>query len=248
MLQIRNPEPLTKFSGPQPTTLSPSDLLASLASLARRRFGVFVLVFSVCVMCGAIYLYIAPPKFMAQASLLIDTRKAQLFQQQSVVGDATVDSVTVDSQIEVLKSEAIAAAVVKDLHLTSDPEFVGSKPGVLGTLLGYLSSRAPPSEVELQEQAKAVFRAGILPKRVATEPTSSILGFFRSARAARLKSRMQPRTHMLMTSLRPNTKSREGRASGCRNEFRSCSNRRRRQRKPCWISRRRTTSLTPAVA
>jgi polysaccharide biosynthesis transport protein len=166
MLQIRNSEPLTKFSGPQPTTLSPSDLLASLASLARRRFGVFVLVFSVCVMSGAIYLYIAAPKFMAQASLLIDTRKAQLFQQQSVVGDATVDSVTVDSQIEVLKSEAIAAAVVKDLHLTSDPEFVGSKPGVLGTLLGYLSSRAPPSEAELQEQAKAVFRAGILPKRV----------------------------------------------------------------------------------
>jgi polysaccharide biosynthesis transport protein len=166
MLQIRNPEPLTKFSGPQPTTLSPSDLLASLASLARRRFGVFVLVFSVCVMCGAIYLYIAAPKFMAQASLLIDTRKAQLFQQQSVVGDATVDSTTVDSQIEVLKSEAIAAAVVKDLHLTSDPEFVGSKPGVLGTLFGYLSSRAPPSEAELQEQAKAVFRAGILPKRV----------------------------------------------------------------------------------
>jgi len=166
MLQIRNPEPLTKFSGPQPTTLSPSDLLASLASLARRRFGVFVLVFSVCVMCGAIYLYIAAPKFMAQASLLIDTRKAQLFQQQSVIGDATVDSVTVDSQIEVLKSEAIAAAVVKDLHLTSDSEFVGSKPGVLGTLLGYLSSRAPPSEAELQEQAKAVFRAGILPKRV----------------------------------------------------------------------------------
>jgi polysaccharide biosynthesis transport protein len=167
MLQIRNPEPLTRSSEPSSTTLSPSDLFASLTSLARRRFGVFVLVFSLCVMCGAIYLYITPPKFLAQSSLLIDTRKAQLFQQQSVVGDATVDSVTVDSQIEVLKSEAIAGAVVKDLHLTSDPEFVGSKPGILGSLLGYLSSRAPPSEADLQERAKAVFRAGILPKRVA---------------------------------------------------------------------------------
>ena len=167
MLQIRNPEPLTRSSEPPSTTLSPSDLFASLTSLARRRFGVFVLVFSLCVMCGAIYLYITPPKFLAQASLLIDTRKAQLFQQQSVVGDATVDSVTVDSQIEVLKSEAIAGAVVKDLHLTSDPEFVGSKPGILGSLLGYLSSKAPPSEADLQERAKAVFRNGILPKRVA---------------------------------------------------------------------------------
>jgi succinoglycan biosynthesis transport protein ExoP len=168
MLQIRNPEPLAKFGGMPSTAVSPRDLLASLTSLARRRFGIIVLVFSLSVLCGAIYLYVAPPKFMAQASILIDTRKAQLFQQQSVVGDVTIDSAAVDSQIEVLKSEAIAASVVKALHLTSDPEFVGSKPGVFGAILGYLAPTAPPSEADLQQRAEAVFRAGILPKRVTT--------------------------------------------------------------------------------
>jgi len=37
---------------------------------------------------------------LAQASLLIDTRKAQYFSKQSVVGDATVDIGDLDSQIE----------------------------------------------------------------------------------------------------------------------------------------------------
>jgi succinoglycan biosynthesis transport protein ExoP len=169
MLQVRNTEPLTRFGDSRPTAMSPSDLLASLKSLARRRFGIIVLIFSLSVICGAIYLYITPPQFLAQAELLIDTRKAQLFQQQSVVGDSSVDSTAVDSQIEVLKSEAIAASVVKQLHLTSDPEFVGSKPGILGTILGYFSSTAPlPSELVLEQRAQGVFRSKIFPRRVAT--------------------------------------------------------------------------------
>jgi polysaccharide biosynthesis transport protein len=169
MLQIRNTEPLTRFTDARPAAMSASDLLASLTSLARRRFGIIVLIFSLCLMCGVIYLAIAPPKFLAQAELLIDTRKAQLFpQQQSVVGDATVDSTAVDSQIEVLKSEAIAASVVKQLHLTSDPEFVGSKPGIFGTILGYLAPTTPPSEADLEQRAQNVFRSKIFPRRVAT--------------------------------------------------------------------------------
>jgi polysaccharide biosynthesis transport protein len=166
MLQIRSPEPLVRFNTAAATAISPRDLLASLSSLARRRFGIIVLIFSVCVMCGAVYLYVAAPKFLAQASILIDTRKTQLFQQQSVVGDSTIDSSAVDSQIEVLKSEAVAAAVVKQLHLTEDPEFVGSKPGLLGSILSYLRNAIPPSEADMEQRAQGVFRAGILPKRV----------------------------------------------------------------------------------
>jgi polysaccharide biosynthesis transport protein len=167
MLQIRKPEPLARFSAAAATAISPRDLLASLSSLARRRFGIIVLIFSVCVLCGAIYLYVAAPKFLAQASILIDTRKTQLFQQQSVVGDSTIDSSAVDSQIEVLKSEAIAAAVVKQLHLTGDAEFGASKPGILGSILSFLTNATPPSETDLEQRAQGVFRAGILPKRVA---------------------------------------------------------------------------------
>ena len=92
MLQIRNREPLTGYNASRPPAMLPRDLLASLKSLARRRFGIMAVIFIVSVMCGVIYLAIAPPKFYAQAELLIDTSKAHLFQQQqSVVGDATVE-------------------------------------------------------------------------------------------------------------------------------------------------------------
>jgi succinoglycan biosynthesis transport protein ExoP len=166
MLQIRNTEPLARFTEARSTAVSPSDLLASLSGLVRRRFGIFVLVFSLSVMCGAIYLGVASPKFLAQAEIMIDTRKSQLFQQQSVVSEETVDTVAVESQIEVLKSQAIAAAVVKSLHLTSDPEFVGARPGVIGSILGYLAPHTIPSEADLQQRAQDMFRSKLLPKRV----------------------------------------------------------------------------------
>jgi polysaccharide biosynthesis transport protein len=167
MLQIRNREPVARFGEARSNALSPGDIIASLKSLARRRFGILVLVFSLSVICGAIYLYVTPPKFLALAEILIDTRKAQLFQQPSVVGDATVDSVAVESQIEVLKSQAIAASVVKDLHLTSDPEFVGSKPGIFRSILGSLAPGTAPTEADLQQRAEDVFRSKLLPRRVA---------------------------------------------------------------------------------
>jgi succinoglycan biosynthesis transport protein ExoP len=174
MLQIRNTEPLARFSDTRSATaMSPSDLMASLKSLARRRFAILVLIFSLSVMCGAIYLVVAPPKFLAQSEILIDTRKTQLFQQQTV-GEETVDSAVVESQIEVLKSQAIAASVVKTLHLTSDPEFVGSKPGVLGSIFGYLSPGSVPTEADLQQRAQDVFRSKLLPRRVTATYVISI--------------------------------------------------------------------------
>ena len=168
MLQIRNAKPTAEFNAPRPSAISPGDLLDALLSLARRRLAIIVLIFSLCVMCGAIYLYTAPPKFLAQAELLIDTKRSQLFQQQAVVGDIAMDSAAVDSQIQVLKSENIAASVVKDLHLSSESEFVGSKPGIVGSILSYLWPPTPTSELELQQRAVDTFRKGLLAKRIAT--------------------------------------------------------------------------------
>src|ERR1700761_2437454 len=114
MLQIRNADPLARYAEARPSALSPRDLMNAVVGLARRRFGVMLLVFGVTLLCGIIYLSVASPKYMAQASLIIDTRKSQLFQKENnLVGEAAVDSATVDSQIEVMKSEAIAASVVK---------------------------------------------------------------------------------------------------------------------------------------
>ena len=170
MLQIPSAKPLAEFKMPRSTAMSLGDLIASFVSLARRRLGILILIFCVSLLCGVVYLYVAPPGFMAKAELLIDTKKAQPFpQQQSSATDLAMDSAAVDSQIQVLKSENVASAVIKELNLTNDPEFIGSRPGVLGTILGYLtSSDGPPSEFEVQQRAHKAFERGLIARRIGT--------------------------------------------------------------------------------
>ena len=96
---------------------------------------------------------------------MIDTRKVQIFQQQSILGDIPIDTAQVESQVEVLKSENIASAVIKNLHLTEDPEFVGSGGGLLGALFTAVFSefgsgdRAPPRSLSFSGSRSAPFRA-----------------------------------------------------------------------------------------
>lgn len=170
MLQVPRARPLAEFKVSRSTATSPADLIASFVSLARRRLGILILIFCVSLLCGVVYLYVAPPKFMARAELLIDTKKAQPFpQQQSSAAELAIDSAAVDSQIQVLKSESVESAVIKDLNLTNDPEFIGPKPGMVGTILGYLRSNGgPPSEFELQQRAHSSFERGLIARRIGT--------------------------------------------------------------------------------
>ena len=77
-------------------------------------------------MLGVVYLITTPPSFTAYARMLIDTRKQQVMCQQQPMTWDLMESATVESQVEVLKSENIARAVVKENHLTEDPDFVGA--------------------------------------------------------------------------------------------------------------------------
>ncbi|MCW2054999.1 UNVERIFIED_ORG: succinoglycan biosynthesis transport protein ExoP [Bradyrhizobium japonicum] len=101
---------------------------------------------------------------------MIDTRKVQLFQQQSVLGDIAVDSATVETQVEILKSENISLAVIRDLHLTDDPEFTGAGGGLLGAVIeavsGLLSDGHVPSEFEQTRKALERFEKNRTIKRL----------------------------------------------------------------------------------
>ena len=55
--------------------------------------------------------------------------------QKSSVGDPQPDAAWIESQIGVLKSQNVAAYVVKQLRLADDPEFTRSGTGLLDKLL-----------------------------------------------------------------------------------------------------------------
>ena len=146
MLQIPSAKPLAEFKMPRSTAMSLGDLIASFVSLARRRLGVLILIFCVSLLCGVVYLYVAPPGFMAKAELLIDTKKAQPFpQQQSSATDLAMDSAAVDSQIQVLKSENVATRRITSAFTSegraSTPAVIRTRPPVIVVRKASFSSR-----------------------------------------------------------------------------------------------------------
>ncbi|MDA9498239.1 polysaccharide biosynthesis tyrosine autokinase [Bradyrhizobium sp. CCBAU 11357] len=165
MLQVNKPKSeinreLIKFEGPD------SQTLASYLDIVRRQFPTMVAIVSACVILALLYLFTAAPQFTSTASMVIDTRKVQLFQQQSVLGDVAVDSATVETQVEILKSENISLAVIRDLHLIDDPEFTGSSGGFLGAMIGTVTGGHASSEFELTRKALQRFERNRTVKRL----------------------------------------------------------------------------------
>src|SRR3954454_8371568 len=149
---------------------SPPQTLTSYVEIVRRQFPTIIAIVSACLLLALLYLFTAAPQFTSTASMVIDTRKVQLFQQQSVLGDIAVDSATVETQVEFLKSENISLAVIRDLHLIDDPEFTGSGGGLLGSILGAVkslfSSEEPTAEFELTRKALHRFESNRTIKRL----------------------------------------------------------------------------------
>jgi succinoglycan biosynthesis transport protein ExoP len=172
MLQFDRAQSEVKREPMAPEMLSGAEAVQLLVSFIRRQFAVIAFVTLLTTALGVIYLYTTRPSFTAQAQLMIDTRKVQIFQQQSILGDIPIDTAQVESEVEVLKSENIASAVIKNLHLTEDPEFVGSGSGFLGALFSAVFSefmsgdRTPPSEFERFRSAMGTFQGRLSVSRI----------------------------------------------------------------------------------
>src|SRR5258705_2706691 len=90
----------------------------------KRQYWVIIFTAVLALAVSAIYLRITPPTYTAQVTVLFGNSKAQFVQQQSVLAvDSAVDSSQLESQIQILKSKAIATSVINQLKLADDPEY-----------------------------------------------------------------------------------------------------------------------------
>jgi succinoglycan biosynthesis transport protein ExoP len=174
MLQIDKAKSGVEPAAPAPDIASPEELYASFVAFVRRQFPVIVFVMLLTLGLATAYLFTTPPRYTGQAALIIDNHKLNLFQQQNSLNvDMPVDTAMVDSQVEILKSENIALSVIKDLHLTDDPEFVGASGGIGGAVFGLVSSvtslfgpNEPSSDLALTRRALQHFEASLAIRRV----------------------------------------------------------------------------------
>jgi succinoglycan biosynthesis transport protein ExoP len=153
MLQVSKPRLDTTTQGTQSSEfISPAEVYAAVVGFFHRQYPVIVFAFLFALAVGVFYLFMSAPRYTARAVFVIDTHTTQVFKAQSPLGDLPIDTSTVDTQIEILKSENVAASVIKELHLLDDPEFIAPSPGVVGKIIEVLSFVFVPNFSVPQQQ------------------------------------------------------------------------------------------------
>lgn len=108
--------------------------LASILPFLYRSAGTILVSVAAALLIGIVYVLSTPPGYIATAELLIEAKKEPSFWTRQGLIDFTVDNAQVESELEILRSERIASAVINELRLTEDPEFAsGGKPSDANT-------------------------------------------------------------------------------------------------------------------
>lgn len=131
-----------------------ADLIDWAFGVLRRQYLVVLFVGALGVAGGSVYLSIATPIYTAQTNVYIDLHRSPLDQQPGLFGN---DPIEIESQIQIIKSKAIATSVIKKLQLLDSPDFGPSKKvstGLFGLLFGSSNSN---SELDPLETAAAAF-------------------------------------------------------------------------------------------
>jgi succinoglycan biosynthesis transport protein ExoP len=104
---------------------SGSALMLQVRDFLARHWRLITLVTGLGIMVGVAYIAISPAKYTAQADMIIDTKRVTWTQTEMSTDNRMVEDASVESEIETTRSEKVATAVIRRLHLTEDPEFVG---------------------------------------------------------------------------------------------------------------------------
>ncbi|PPQ31287.1 protein tyrosine kinase [Rhodoblastus sphagnicola] len=140
------------------------EIVNFVLGLLRRQYKLMLASVAIALTLAGAYLWFTPPTYTAQAQILLKNSKAQFVKEEFVLADPVLTPTEIETQIQVLKSSAIAIAVIKELNLAADPDFVGAESALashLRTLLKYFS---PPDPAKTE--------AG------ATESTEFLIGAF----------------------------------------------------------------------
>src|SRR5215468_3241311 len=110
----------------QPPPVPAAEIVTYSTAFVRRNLRLILAFLGLTIASSALYLLFATPRFTADAALYIEKPQIRAVQSDTVSGDNSVDSKTIDSQVEILRSDAIAMSVVKSLQLAENAAFTGT--------------------------------------------------------------------------------------------------------------------------
>jgi len=91
----------------------------------QRHWMIFALFTGAGLGVGGFYMATTQPVYLATTRLVMDPDQGRIVSQDAFTGTVIIEAAEIASQVEIVKSEAIARAVVQKLNLTEDPEIVG---------------------------------------------------------------------------------------------------------------------------
>lgn len=121
---------------PQQPASPPLTVLDAVRAIRRRWFRIG-LATAVAAALGLVYILEAPRYYAATAVLIVDPRSGQAFQQGAQIA-TTIDSAYVDSQVEVLRSDATAQSVIQAVNMNEKSAPDDAKPTLLQSLVTYI--------------------------------------------------------------------------------------------------------------
>lgn len=99
-----------------------ADIRRFIRILGDRRSIIFASMAVITVLAGIIAFQL-PARYSATTQVMIDPRRAGLFDVQAIFAGQMPDAAQVDSQVHVIRSEALLARLIEQQTLTEDPEF-----------------------------------------------------------------------------------------------------------------------------
>jgi capsular exopolysaccharide synthesis family protein len=126
------------------------------------------------------YVFTAVPLYTARTQIIIDPSLPQAVQQSHAESMFSLDNAQVESQLEMLRSEKIAAAVVKELKLQDEPEFSIGAPSLISRALRLFRPTAEMTDFQKERVALIRLQAGLTVRRVGLSYAIDILFTSRS--------------------------------------------------------------------
>ena len=134
--------------------------LREIITVFRRRFWSFLAAGFLTFVAVVVFTLQATPLYTATSSVVLNVREQRVVDIEAVLSGMPPDSAAVDTEVEVLRSRALAETVVRQLELTAVPEFNSNLrdasfvQGLTGAVSGLVSGLVPA-----QDPARSSFDA-----------------------------------------------------------------------------------------
>lgn len=125
--------------------------IRELLGMLRRRRAIILGCIAVITLLAVVLVFQLKPKYTAETSLLLDSRKTNVIDLQAVMGGLQPEAAAIRSEVDVLRSRQLISKVIEKLGLAGNPDFNTALRGDDGDLFETLASwrRAATDWIEL---------------------------------------------------------------------------------------------------